>query len=55
MTTKERSLQAKAKRCDEKAKKARTLDKREWQMTLASAYRMLALAESDAAARPLAA
>ena len=55
MTTKERSLQAKAKTCDEKAKMARALDKKEWQMTLARAYRMLALAESDAAARRLAA
>jgi hypothetical protein len=55
MTSKERSFQAKAKRCDEKAKMARTLDKREWQMTLARAYRMLAMAEGDAAARRLAA
>ena len=55
MTTKERSFQAKAKCCDELAKKARTTDKREWQTTLARAYRMLALAEGDAAARRLAA
>ncbi len=51
MTIRERSFQAKAKRCDEKARLARTLDTREWQMTLARAYRMLALAESDAATR----
>jgi hypothetical protein len=51
MTTKVRAFEAKAKRCDEKAKLARALDKKEWQMTLARAYRMLALAERDAAVR----
>jgi hypothetical protein len=51
MTTKERSYQTKAKRCEERAKTLRAVDKREWQLTLARAYRMLAIAEGDAASR----
>jgi hypothetical protein len=53
MKTKERAYLARAKRCDERARKVRDVERREWQMTLARAYRMLAEAESEAAARRL--
>ena len=47
--SKARGYLAKAKQCDESARKARDLEIREWQMTLARAYRMLAEAESEVA------
>jgi hypothetical protein len=53
MLTKQRRYQTNAKRCEERATKLRDLEKREWQMTLARAYRMLAEAESELAARRL--
>ena len=55
MTTKERSYQAKAKRCEEQATKLRDVERREWQMTRARVYRTLAVAEGEAATRHLAA
>jgi hypothetical protein len=39
-----------AVRCEERAKKTRNREDREWQMTLARAYRMLAEAEAEYAA-----
>ena len=50
MKTKKREYLAKAKQCEERARKIRDLDRREWQLTLACTYRMLAEAESDATA-----
>jgi hypothetical protein len=46
--SKARGYLAKAKQREERAKKARDIENREWQITLARAYRMLAEAESDA-------
>jgi hypothetical protein len=46
--SKARGYLAKAKQCEERARKARDLEIREWQMTLAGAYRMLAEAENEA-------
>jgi hypothetical protein len=51
MKTKEREFLAKAKRCEERAMKTRDSQSREWQMTLARTYRMLAEAASDNLAR----
>ena len=48
MMSKARAFLAKAKQCDERAKKARDFEIREWQMTLACVYRMLAEADNDA-------
>jgi hypothetical protein len=48
MKTKGREYLAKAKQCEERARKARDSENREWQMTLARAYRMLAEAKSNA-------
>jgi hypothetical protein len=48
MKTKKREYLAKAKQCEERARKARDSENREWQTTLARAYRMLAEAKSDA-------
>jgi hypothetical protein len=45
--SKAREYLAKAKRCEELARKMRILKDREWQTTLARAYRMLAEAESE--------
>ena len=42
---------AKAKRCEERAGKERDVEQREWQVTLARTYRMLAEAEREATAR----
>jgi hypothetical protein len=42
---------AKAKRCEERARKERDVEQREWQMTLARTYRMLAEAEREATVR----
>jgi hypothetical protein len=39
-----------AVRCELRAKKARTQDAREWQMTLGCAYRMIAEAEAERSA-----
>ena len=44
----------KAKQFEARAKKDRDLESREWHITLARAYRMLAEAEIEATARPLA-
>jgi hypothetical protein len=52
MKTKREYL-AKAQQCEARAKKVRDLGSREWQTTLARAYRMLAEAESELAARRL--
>ena len=52
MASKARGYQAKAKQCEERARKLRGPENREWQMILARAYRMLAEAEIEAAARP---
>jgi hypothetical protein len=49
--SKARGYLAKAKRCEERARKVRCPENREWQLILARAYRMLAEAESEVAAR----
>jgi hypothetical protein len=51
MKTKAREYLAKAKQCETRANKVRDLEGREWNTTLARAYRMLAEAESEAAAQ----
>jgi hypothetical protein len=51
--SKAREYQAKAKQCDERAKKTRNPENREWRMTLARVYRMLAEAEGEVATRRL--
>jgi hypothetical protein len=51
MTTKARTFLARAKQCEKQSTKVRDRERREWQMTLARAYRMLAEAESEASAR----
>ena len=53
MTTKARDYQAKAKRCENRARATRDPENREWQTILARAYRMLAEAESEKTKRPL--
>jgi hypothetical protein len=53
MTTKARTFLAKSKQCEKQATKVRDRERREWQLTLARAYRMLAEAESEAATRRL--
>ncbi len=55
MKTKAREYLAIAKRCDQRATKVRDAERREWQMILARAYRMLAEAESEATAKRLSA
>ena len=52
--SKARGYLAKAKQCEAGAKKGRDLESREWHITLARAYRMLAEAESEVAARRVA-
>jgi hypothetical protein len=49
-TSKINDYRAGALRCEQRAKKARTQDAREWQMTLARAYRILAEAEAERSA-----
>ena len=49
--SKARGYLAKAKQFEARAKKGRDLESREWHTTLARAYRMLAEAESEVAAR----
>jgi hypothetical protein len=44
---------AKAKRCEERARKIRNLENRDWQLTLSQVYRNLAKAESEASPRRL--
>jgi hypothetical protein len=44
---------AKAKRCEDRARKVRNLENRDWQLTLSRVYRNLAQAESQAVARRL--
>jgi hypothetical protein len=53
MKTKAREYLAKAKHREERARKTRDQESREWQMTLARSYRMLAEVESEKAKRPL--
>jgi hypothetical protein len=53
MKTKSREYLAKAKRCEERARKMRHLEDRDWQLTLARAYRMLAEAESETGKQPI--
>jgi hypothetical protein len=53
MRAKAREYLTKAKRCEERAKKVRDQETRDWQLTLARTYRMLAEAESDLASRRL--
>jgi hypothetical protein len=48
MKTKKREYLARAKQCEERAKKVRDPEGREWQTTLARAYKMLAEATRDA-------
>jgi hypothetical protein len=55
MKTKAREYLAKAKQCEERARKVRDVDRREWQMTLARTYRMLAEAERETTTRRLSA
>jgi hypothetical protein len=47
--TKARGYLAKAKQREQRAKKTRDLKHREWQLTLARAYRILAEAENEMA------
>jgi hypothetical protein len=47
--SKAREFQTKAKQCEERAKKVRDLENKDWQIILARAYRMLAAAESEVA------
>ena len=49
--SKARGYLAKAKQIEARAKKVRDLESREWNTTLARAYRMLVEAENEAAAR----
>jgi hypothetical protein len=52
MPTKKREYLAKAKRCEERARKVRDPENREWQLIFARAYRMLAeVANQDVARR----
>jgi hypothetical protein len=51
MKTKAREYLAKAKQCEERARKMRDLRDREWQLILARAYRMLAEAAGEDPAR----
>jgi hypothetical protein len=53
MKTKAREYLAKAKQCEERARKIRHLEDRDWQLVVARAYRMLAEAESEAAKPPV--
>ena len=51
-TSKINDYRAGAVRCEQRAKKIRNQADREWQMTLACAYRMLAEAEAERSALP---
>jgi hypothetical protein len=53
MATKAREFLAKAKQCEARATKVRDVERREWQMTLARTYRMLAEAEGQSTARSI--
>jgi len=53
MKTKAREYLAKAKQREERARKVRDPENRNWQLTLARPYRMLAEAESEAAKQPV--
>ena len=53
MKAKAKEYRAGAERCERRAKQTRDPENREWQMTLARAYRMLAEAESELAKQPL--
>jgi hypothetical protein len=50
MTVKARDYRARAAQCEERARNMRDLKSREWQITLARLYRILAEAEVEAAA-----
>jgi hypothetical protein len=52
MKTKARVYLAKAKQCEERARKTRDAEDRNWQLVLARAYRMLAETESEETKRP---
>ena len=52
MTSKARDYQAKAKLCEDRARKVRDAKDREWQLILARAYRMLVEAETETVVRP---
>jgi hypothetical protein len=49
--TSAREYQAKAAQCEERARKTRRPEDRDWQMVLASAYRVLAENEKEVAAQ----
>jgi hypothetical protein len=51
--SKARTYLAKAKQCEQRARKARCPNSREWQLILARAYQMLAEAEGELASRRL--
>jgi hypothetical protein len=51
--SKARGYLAKAKKCEERARKVRHPENQEWQVILARAYRMLAEAETELATRRL--
>jgi hypothetical protein len=51
MTQKAREYLAKAQQCEQRAKKMRNQEEREWHLCLARAYRMLAEAEVEKQAR----
>ena len=53
--SKARGYLAKAKQCEERARKVRGPENREWQMTLARVYRALAETESQVATQRLSA
>jgi len=53
MKAKAMEYRFRAARCDERAKRERDPEKREWQLILARAYRMLAEAESETEKQPL--
>jgi hypothetical protein len=49
MIKKAREYQARAAQCEQRAKKSRSPNDREWQMTLGRAYQVLAEIECEAA------
>jgi hypothetical protein len=49
--SKARGYLAKAKQCEKRAREVRFPENREWQLTLARAYRMLAKPESELGTR----
>ena len=53
MKAKAKEYRTKAARCEDRARRERDPENREWQLILARAYRMLAEAESEAAKPPV--